>query len=84
MSQVMTKRKVLVILSNRFAPSREPQFLELVCKPDGTILQERRLRRAPRRAMYDEVWRNNDGKQSLDSCTRISRLYRHPLEKPKR
>jgi len=33
-------RKVLVILSNRFRPLEEPRFVEILCRPDGTILEE--------------------------------------------
>lgn len=76
-------RKVLVILSNRFTPLEEPRFLEITCQADGTILEEKRLRRRPARPVYDEVWENNDARQSLDSCKSVKRHYRHPLLKPK-
>jgi hypothetical protein len=75
------KRTVLVIMSNRFSPSQPSRYLELVCKQDGTILEERKLRAQPRKAIYDEVWVNDEGKQSLDSCTRMKRHYRHALVK---
>jgi hypothetical protein len=76
-------RKVLTILSNRFTPTKTPIYLELECKSDGTILKEKKLRSLPRQAAYDEVWENNDGKSSLDSCTRMKKHYRHKLLKPK-
>lgn len=74
-------RKVLTILSNRFTPSKTPIYLELDCKSDGTILKEKKLRNLPRKATYDEVWENDDGKNSLDSCTRMKKHYRHKLLK---
>ena len=75
-------RKVLVILSNRFRPLAEPRFVEILCRPNGTILEEKPLRRRPARAVYDEVWENNDARQSLDSCRSVKRHYRHALLKP--
>ena len=74
-------RKVLVILSNRFRPLEEPRFLEILCRPDGTILEEKALRGRPTKPVYDEVWENNDARQSLDSCRSVKRHYRHPLLK---
>ena len=75
-------RKVLVILSNRFRPLDEPRFIEIRCQPDGTILEEKPLRRRPTQPVYDEVWENNDARQSLDSCRSVKRHYRHRLLKP--
>lgn len=74
-------RKVLVILSNRFTPLKEPKYIELECKADGTILKEVELKKAPNEPIYDEVWENDDGKFSLDSCTRMKKKYNHPLQK---
>jgi hypothetical protein len=76
-------RKVLTILSNRFTPTKTPIYLELDCKSDGTIVKEKRLRALPRNAAYDEVWENNDGKNSLDSCTRMKKHYKHKLLRAK-
>lgn len=76
------QRKVLVILSNRFRPTEEPRFLEILCQEDGTILKERRLARRPVKPVFDEVWENNDARQSLDSCRSVKRHYKHPLIKP--
>jgi hypothetical protein len=73
------QNKVLVILSNRFTPLKTPRYIEIICEPDGTILQETPLRRAPRAPDFDEVWENDDGKTSLDSCTRMRRHYKHPF-----
>lgn len=76
-------RKVLVILSNRFRPLEEPRFIEILCQSDGSILEEHRLRKRPTKAVYDEVWENDDAKDSLDSCRSVKRHYRHALIKPK-
>jgi hypothetical protein len=78
------QRKVLVILSNRFRPLEEPRYMEILCKDDGTILKERRLPRRPSRPVFDEVWENDDARQSLDSCKSVKRHYKHPLLKPKK
>lgn len=75
------KRTILVILSNRLYPTQQARFLELDCKADGTILEERKLKSQPRTARYDEVWENDEGKDTLQFCNRIKRKYRHPLEK---
>jgi hypothetical protein len=77
------KRKVLVILSHRLNPSQKARFLELDCDEKGVIFKERPLKTQPRQVRYDEVWENDEGKQSLSSCTRFKRKYRHPLEKPR-
>lgn len=81
-ASVPETRKVLVILSNRFRPLDEPRFVEILCKPDGSILEEKPLRRRPGEPVYDEVWENNDARQSLDSCRSVKRHYRHALLKP--
>ncbi len=52
---------------------QKPRFIELSCKPDGSILKERVLRAEPAKAIYDEVWTNDEGKKSLDTCARMSR-----------
>ena len=76
----MTKqRRVLVILSNRLNRFQKSRFVELECDSKGNILKETALRAEPRRAVYDEVWENDEGRTSLSSCYRIKRRYRHPL-----
>ena len=75
------KRRILVILSNRYSPSQSLRYVELECKSDGTILEERVLKSQPRKALYDEVWENEEGKKSVDSCMRMKRKYRHALER---
>jgi hypothetical protein len=75
------KRKILVILSNRFNPSQKKRYLELECNDQGGILAERPLSREPREPRFDEVWENDEGRQSLSSANRIKRKYRHKLEK---
>jgi hypothetical protein len=76
-----TNRIVLVMLSNRFTPLAKPRHVELEVKRDGSILKQHLLRSAPRQARFDEVWVNDDGKRSIDDCTRFKRIYRHRLEK---
>jgi hypothetical protein len=80
----MTKRKVLVILSNRWNRSLKPRFLELDCDPEGNILKERSLRARPREPKYDEVWENDEGRTEFASCHRFKRQYTHKLQKPKK
>jgi hypothetical protein len=75
------KRKILVIMSNRFNPSQKKRYIELDCDDEGNILAERPLRSEPKEARFAEVWENDEGRQSLSSCNRIKRKYRHRLEK---
>jgi hypothetical protein len=79
----MKKRKVLVILSNRWNPSQKPRFVELACDEKGTILSERPLRGKPLKAAYDEVWESDEGKTALSSAYRLKRRYGHALQRPK-
>ena len=79
----MKKRKVLVILSNRWNPSQKARFVELDCDKKGNILKERPLRSRPRKPAYDEVWESDEGKTSLSSAYRLKRKYGHALEWPK-
>jgi hypothetical protein len=81
MAAIKTKRTILVILSNRFNRSQKPRYLELDSDDKGTILEERPLKRAPRKPVYDEVWENDEGKSDLSSSHSLKRKYRHPLEK---
>jgi hypothetical protein len=83
MAAISMKRTILVILSNRFNPSQKPRYLELDSDDKGTILEERPLKRAPRKPVYDEVWENDEGKSDLSSSHSLKRKYRHPLEKPR-
>ena len=78
------KRKVLVILSNRWNPSQKARFVELDSDEKGNILKERLLRSRPTKPGYDEVWENDEGKTSLSSAFRLKRKYGHALERPKR
>ncbi|MEI6393070.1 MAG: hypothetical protein WCT12_18445 [Verrucomicrobiota bacterium] len=77
------KRKILVILSNRWNRSQKPKFVELDSDEKGNILKERQLRSQPRKPVYHEVWESDEGKTSLSSAYRLKRKYRHALEKPK-
>lgn len=60
------------------------KYFELECQDDGTVLKEIQLKRKPAKPIYDEVWENDDGKDSMDSCTRMKRHYRHAFLKPKK
>ncbi len=77
------KRKVLVILSNRWAVLEKPRFIELECDAKGNILKERKLRSEPRAARYDEVWENDEAKTEFASCHSFKRKYGHKLQKRK-
>ena len=77
------KRKVLVILSNRWALTQPPRFLELDCDAEGNIHKQKRLRAAPRLPRYDEVWENDEAKTDFASCHSFKRKYGHKLQKPK-
>jgi len=79
--KISTKRKILVILSNRLNPSQKARFVELHCDDKGNILKEKPLRRSPREPVYHEVWESDQGKTSLSSSYRMKRKYRHPLER---
>lgn len=76
-------RTVLVILSNRFNPSEKPIYYEVIADENGTILSQKKLRSEPKRARFDEVWMNDEGKKQLEVCLRMKRIYRHKLEKPR-
>ncbi len=80
---MIKKRKVLVIMSNRWNRSQEPKFLELDCDSEGNILKERKLRGKPAKAIYDEVWENDQGKNEFAACHKFSRKYGHKLQRPK-
>lgn len=77
------KRKVLVILSNRLDRYQKVRYVEIECDNDGNIENEKALKTEPHKAIYDEVWENDDGKTTVSSCSRFKRRYRHALEKPK-
>ncbi len=77
------KRKVLVIMSNRWNRSQKPKLLELNCDPEGNILKQRGLRAMPTRPTYDEVWENDEGKNEFAACHKFSRKYGHKLQKPR-
>jgi len=78
------KRKILVILSNRWNRTQKPRFIELDSDDKGRILKERPIPRQPRKPVYDEVWESDEGKTSLSSAYRLKRKYGHALQKPKR
>lgn len=77
------KRKVLVILSNRYNRGQEPRFLELDCDAEGNIHKEVTLKKTPTEKIYDEVWENDQGKNEFAACHKFSRKYSHKLQKPK-
>jgi hypothetical protein len=76
-----TTRTVLVILLNRFIRSVKPIYIEVASDEKGNILNERQLKSEPKKAIYDEVWENDDGKTEISSCNHFKRKYRHALEK---
>lgn len=82
MKKKIKKRKVLVILSNRWNRLQTPRFLELDCDAEGNVLKERSLRTEPRDPRYDEVWENDEGKTDFASSHRFKRRYSHKLQKP--
>ncbi len=75
------KRKILVILTNRWNRNQKARFVELSADAQGNVLRESPLRSQPRKPSYDEVWENDDGKTEWAACTRFRRKYPHPLEK---
>ena len=77
------KRKILVILSNRWNRLQKPRYLELECDEKGNILKERKLRREPREPRYDEVWENDEAKTDFTSSHRFKRKYAHKLQEPR-
>lgn len=77
------KRKILVILSNRFNRTQKPKHLELSCDEEGNVLAQKNLRSVPRQPVFDEVWENDEGRTDFDSCYRFSRKYGHKLQKVK-
>jgi hypothetical protein len=72
-----------VILSNRWNRSQKLRFVELAADDKGNVLKERPLRSLPGKSIYDEVWENDEGKNSWAACNRFRRKYPHPLEKRK-
>lgn len=77
----MKQRTILVILSNRLDPKQKTRYLELQCDDKGSVLEERPLRSEPKEARFDEVWENDEGKDSFAASHRFKRKYRHKLEK---
>jgi len=75
------KRKILIILSNRYNRTQKPRCLELDCDDQGNILKQRRLRGLPAQPRYHEVWENDEGRTEFDSCHTFRRHYRHKLQK---
>ena len=47
------KRKILIILSNRWNRNQKAKFVELDSNEKGQILKERPLRSEPRKPIYD-------------------------------
>ena len=76
------KRKILIILSNRYNRTQKPRFLELDCDAKGNIFKQRPLRRQPSQPQYHEVWENDEGRSDFASCHNFRRKYSHKLQKP--
>ncbi len=83
MLSLAMKRKILIILKNRWNRSQTPRHIELDCDAEGNIFKEHPLRSEPSEARYDEVWENDEGRTEFASCHRFQRLYTHKLQKPK-
>jgi len=77
------KRKILIILSNRYNRTQKPRLLELDCDADGNILMQRPLRAMPSKPVYHEVWENDEGRTDFTSCRNFRRKYSHKLQKPR-
>ncbi len=77
------KRKILVILSNRWNRRQRARYLELDCDAKGNILKQRVLRGVPAKPLYHEVWENDEGRTDLDSCHNFRRYYGHKLQQPR-
>ena len=75
------KRKILIILSNRWNRTGKPRFLELDCDAQGNILKQRPLRGQPNQPRYHEVWENDEGRTDFASCHNFRRKYGHKLQK---
>lgn len=75
------KRKILIILSNRFNRTQKARFLELECDARGNISKQRPLRGQPRQPLYHEVWENDEGRTDFNSCHNFRRKYGHKLQK---
>lgn len=82
-TETKSVRRVLVILTNRFTPLQPGIYIEVECNSKGDILSEKKLKKEPSEAVYDEVWVNDEGKKSLDDCTSFKRVYRHKFERKK-
>jgi hypothetical protein len=77
------KRKILIILYNRWNRNQKAKFIELDCDKEGNILKERSLRGQPRKPKYHEVWENDQGRTEFAACHRFKRMYGHKLQKAK-
>jgi hypothetical protein len=77
----IAKRKILVILFNRWNRNQKRLFIELDCDPEGTILKQKKLRSEPTEARFDEVWENDQGRTEFADCNRFKRQYTHKLQK---
>jgi hypothetical protein len=80
MSKV-SKRKILIILSNRLAPLQKKKWLELESDETGAIHKQKPLRAEPKEARFDEVWENEEGKTDFSACFKFKRKYGHKLQK---
>ena len=77
------KRKILVILSNRWNRNQKPVFLELDSDEEGNIHKQKVLRSQPREPRFHEVWENDEGRRDFNACHRFKRKYGHKLQKAK-
>ena len=77
----ISKRKILIILSNRLAPLQKKKWLELESDETGAIHKQKPLRTEPKEARFDEVWENEEGKTDFSACFKFKRKYGHKLQK---
>ncbi len=76
-----TRRKILLVLTNRWNRNQKPVFVELEADNQGAIHEHRPLRAQPKKPLYDEVWENDEGRREWAECNKFKRKYSHPLEK---
>jgi len=77
----MKKKHYLTISFNEFYPEKPCSYTEVVCDPDGDLVEEIELKRAPRAARFDAVFENACGHVNHWNAHRSKRVYGHRLQK---
>ena len=75
------KRKVLIIMSNRWNRTQTPRYLEILTDEEGNVLKQTKLKSKPAQPKFDEVWENDEGKDDFGACHKFKRKYGHALQK---